>query len=380
MKQHQALLGLILLAAASSAAAEDLGTRSVNVVRTPDADLRTGFGGAGVVISATSDSSEVGVTFGRSWDSRPDYALNNWTLKLSAPLDKGAGEGTFVTEGGLSNSTAVTFAYNRVKPPPSTLTRLVAARDVEIQKGRDACAKKALAAKAPEGFTTEEQATFATLAKAKAEDCKTKYMRALIEDGDIPSDVAAQLTDEDFRDGATWTFNVTGSIGYQAFDYRSPADFAEQSTDRTPYSAAISFGVMPPRTSAFLTGGVEYKQDYVDAQDRTLCRPPPASGPQECVTGPFDRPVSKKVFDAFDVWRVQGQVGRPETPIPYGLELKAAYDFENQVSGLGAALYLVPDKDKALRGGVRLLWQSDDDDPTTKDKNFTVGVFVGSAF
>ena len=59
--------------------------------------------------------------------------------------------------------------------------------------------------------------------------------------------------------------------------------------------------------------------------------------------------------------------------------MRAAHDFESDVSGLEGTLYMIPGGD-ALRGGIRFKIQTEDDDPLTEDETSSIGLFVGKPF
>ena len=361
MRTLISVAALAALTLAAPATAQELSRQqslSVDRATAPDADPRGGFAGSGYVLSASSDSSSVAISLGRSWESG-GFGVNNLSLKFSAPLDKSTGEGDFFAPGGLSKSTAVEIGYTRVVAPSAPLPGDSRARIAVIQDARAKC-KAALAA--------DRQAA-----------CEAMTYSALEEAGYVPADVRKLYADEAFLNGRVWTFGFTASVGHDEFDYRDPADFTSSSVQRTPYAASASFGLLPKRAFHYLGAGLEFKQEYAAAKARTLCQAPPATGPQECVTASFARPERERTFDAFAVsrWRAELPVAGG---LPLGIELKGAYDFEKEVFGLGGSIYLVGDDKGALRGGLRAGWQSDDDDPDTQDDNFTIGVFVGAPF
>lgn len=320
------------------------------------ADLTAGAASSGFVVSAGDADGAVAVTLARSWDDDDeDSAFNNLAIKFSAPLDKDTGEGNFFLRDGLSGSTAVELSYKRIIPPaapPLDYRRIEEA----LTRGRERCVA---------AMVREDDKT----------GCKTKTLRQLEADRFVLAEESRGLEDNSFLKGPIWLVGGTVSVGHDRFKHRDPSDFSEQKGERTPWGVSVNGGVMPFRELLYVGGGYEYKRQWVDADARTLCQPATTT-PQECFTGPFGRPVRQDTSDLFGVVRYMNETAR----LPFGLEVKAAYDFETEVYGAVTSLYLVADEKKALRGGLRAGWQSDDDDPATDDDNFTIGVFVGAAF
>ena len=319
------------------------------------ADLTAGAGASGFVVSAGDADGAVAVTLARTWDDDDaTSAFNNLAVKFSAPLNKDTGEGNFFLRDGLSGSTAVELSFKRIIPPAAA--PLDARRMEEaLTRGRERCAA---------AMVREDDKTA----------CKTKTLRQLEADRFVLAEESRGLEDTAFLSGPIWLWGFTAAVGHDRFEHRD-LDFSEQKGERTPWGVYVSGGVMPFRELLYVGGGYDYKRQWVDADARTLCRPATTT-PQECFTGPFGRPVRQDTSDLFGVVRYMNETAR----LPFGLEVKAAYDFETDVYGAVTSLYLVADEKKNLRGGLRAGWKSDDDDPATDDDNFTIGVFVGAAF
>lgn len=61
--------------------------------------------------------------------------------------------------------------------------------------------------------------------------------------------------------------------------------------------------------------------------------------------------------------------------LSWGAQSRAAYDFESEVAGLEGPLHVFSGGD-ALRGGIRIKLQTEDDDPLTDDDTSSIGIFV----
>jgi hypothetical protein len=259
---------------------------------------------------AEGDSAEVALVLG-GWEeaNRPDSGqATNWTIRLSTPVASGDDSADFITDGGLSDSTAARASYGW------------------LHHG----AAVAGASRVP----------------------------------------VAQVV-------------VSGGIGYQTLTFRDHANLEKQEVTRTPYALSLSVGGEWPNRAIpfpyYLGIGVEHTREHRGPDQRTLCAPPPASGPQECFTASFGAPEAQKTTAAFLVARLQHELPIG-SGIPFAVEVQPAYDFESGVSEVAATLFFFPDNDGGLRGGLRARWRSSDDDPATDDDNFMIGAFVGVPF
>ncbi|WP_334165359.1 hypothetical protein [Phenylobacterium sp.] len=351
------LLGLAMAGPALAAPATEAQRAVAARAASPSGDFRGGVGGQGFVLSAGSEGSTAAFALERSWD---DDGLNSGFttvgVKVSAPLDEDTEEGAFLLADGLAGSTAVEVSWKRffaAASPPN-----MAVQHQVVSAGRQACVKT----------SASDEARAA---------CAEMDRDALIAAKHITRDDWNRATNAAFLAKTFWVAGASASVGHDRFDYRDPSDFSELDGARTPWGLSVSGGALPGGKELYAGGGYEYRRQWVDAKKLTLCRTA-AGGLQDCVTAPVGRPVRKDTSALFAVVRRIDRDSR--LGVPYGLELKAAYDFENEISAATASLYLVGDGDGNLRGGLRAGWQGDDDDPATDDDNFTIGVFIGAAF
>ncbi|MBG7616631.1 hypothetical protein IWC96_15250 [Brevundimonas sp. BAL450] len=260
-------------------------------------------------IQAEKDSAEVAIVLG-GWDESTD-SNTRWTVRFSTPLGGGDRSADFITDGGLSGSTAVRASYGWL---------------LHGEPG-------------PWG-------------------------------GEGPRAPVRQLI-------------VSGGIGHQSLEFRDFGTLDKQEVSRTPYALSLSVGgEWPSRSFRFpyyLGFGVEHTREYRGSDERTLCGPMPTSGPQECFTASFGEPRAQDTTAAYFIGRVQGE-NLLGLGLPFAVEVQPAYDFESEVSEVATTLFLLPDGDGRLRGGLRFRWRSADDDPTTDDDHFAVGAFVGVPF
>ena len=166
---------------------------------------------------------------------------------------------------------------------------------------------------------------------------------------------------------------ATGSIGVDDFKFRDPLAFTEDKRRRTTYAVGASIGHAPKGTAIFVSGGFEYRRGWEAPDKRIICPAPTGTANIECtqaVFGPPERDVDKTAFASV---RMLNPLGLGSQKRPIGFELRAAYDAKDDVFGVEAPLYFLRDAKGALRGGLKIGWD-------TKDKDLGVSFFVGIPF
>lgn len=368
-KSHILATAAVALAfAASAASAASLQGPKLDTQRqatAQEAGSQTDIAPSAIALTAGADSSKVTVSGSVSWDDIGDrYGFTSLSLKLSAPLDDDDDNQSdvFSVDGQISGMSGEvtftrTFLTERFRSPhtPRSLDLL--------DKGRKGCREDPRHKLSPDAC---DSATY-----RQVEEFLTEEERKL-------------HADEAFYQAKVWNVGASGALGYDEHEYRDALTLEEASTERTPFSVKAFFGQVGPAKSFGLASGgyvswrlgAKYEQDYKDATKRTLCKPAPATGPQECFTGPFAKPDRELTSSAYGVLRLIPTAS--ESLVGFkGLEANSDYDFENDVFSIGGSLYLIADDKGQARGGVRARWKTNDDDPLTKDDNFTFGVFVG---
>lgn len=169
---------------------------------------------------------------------------------------------------------------------------------------------------------------------------------------------------------------VTGTVGVgvERFKYRSPTTFAESEQWETAVSFSLSGGYMPANSASFFAGGVEFRRRFKAPDPRVICPPASTTAPFECTQAVFGPPAREEDAAIFAVARTLdlfGIVG-PAVRLPFALELRAAYDFDDNSVGLEAPVYVFLDSDRKYRGGFSIGWDSDEND-------VRFGFFIGVA-
>ncbi|RZJ46140.1 MAG: hypothetical protein EON87_05805 [Brevundimonas sp.] len=328
----------------------------------PDGDLRTGFAQSGVQLEAESGKTDASITFSRTHDasSTTHLFLHSWSVKVTAPLGDDETSADFITDSGLSSG-ATTAAFNWSR---FSMRRVNDASYADI--GRVLAAAKLACTRDP------------TASQASCETATNESLRPW-----IPATDLHVVFPEIPADHWSTLWSATATLGSKEFKFRDPLSLVEDADRQTPFSMSVQFGGAPQGGARWTDGwyrgvGVEYGESYEASKSRTLCNPPPPSGPQECFTGAFGPPELDRDAVIFGLIRRDGL--SQSFGVSWGLQFKAAHDFDSEVSGLEGTVFVLPNAGGRLTGGIRFKLQTDDNDDATEDDNATVGIFVGSPF
>ena len=171
---------------------------------------------------------------------------------------------------------------------------------------------------------------------------------------------------------ARYAWGMTTSVAYKKYDFLDPAlGGPAKGESHFPVGAKLFGALFPGGGETALLGSLEYQHKFTEADTSALC--PGGSGPQVCPTGPIGPPTHA------DAYLISAGV-RYRHALPEGSLLSAialsptlTYDAHSKDVGVDVPVYLVPDSDGNLTGGLRFGWSSN------KSKA-VIGVFVGSKF
>jgi hypothetical protein len=133
----------------------------------------------------------------------------------------------------------------------------------------------------------------------------------------------------------------------------------------TAYGANLTLSVI--KQSYLISGGLSYEKTFKSASAVQICSPVSGSMSTECLTGTIGEPPGTYARIAFTEARV--------LLIAHSLAIapRAEYDFTASKFAARLPIYLAPDKNKTLTGGLTLGY-------VTHGQGFGAAVFVGKAF
>ena len=321
-------------------------------------DPQLGFIGSGMSVEASNDKTNVALAFGQRWDDAEgdDYTDNNIIVKFSTPItSKENSLGQFVTTSGLADTASIELAITRRHWKSVNDVTKLAERANLVEIGLRKC-------EADAKTDEEKQACRPALHQEKI---ARRYLTRLQLD---------ELDSYSRRNSPLYLYGASASVGFDDFDFRDPVSLEESDVTRTSYGISAYLGVAPKDAPLYFGAGVEHKITYTDQDEQTFCRNQTTT-PVECFTGAFDEPKKNTDSSIFTV--IRGQTALKINNVidwPIGVEAKVAYDFEDDVLGIGVPVYFIPNSDGGLQAGVRLDWEDKD------DRDVVLGIFVSSKF
>jgi hypothetical protein len=206
--------------------------------------------------------------------------------------------------------------------------------------------------------------------------CKGNSALQLTLAGPIDKSGATQLGDlnglvgESRAEGGwTWsiakpgvTFGLQASVARPHFDFRDSTTLSKRSTSATAHSIGVTGGWKS--TTASIHAGVRLEQAFAPRDSQNVC------------TAAGFGPPGTTSCSSLTVGGPHSQSNRvANVDFAYSLGIAAAHanisrDFHNDVTGLDVPIYVFPNGNGGLAGGVRSGYRSD-------THRWSVGVFVG---
>jgi hypothetical protein len=150
-------------------------------------------------------------------------------------------------------------------------------------------------------------------------------------------------------------------------NYFAESDFTKLTKNHsTGYGASITYSYL--KGSRMLSGGFSLEKSYKSNSDVEVCSPIEGSTSLQCITGPIGEPTHTyaRIVFAETRWLVVAE--------RLAVAPRAEYDFTGSNYAVRLPIYIAPNKDKALTGGIAISYTDKD------DEGFGASVFVGKAF
>lgn len=169
---------------------------------------------------------------------------------------------------------------------------------------------------------------------------------------------------------------VTGN--QTKFDYFDQVAFSEKKASRFGYEATVFGGLLFTNSPSSVTGSVTFSRDYEAKDPITICQ---TLTPLQtrCITGPDGLPVESKAI----IFSLEGR-----RAFSFGREGKArlaiapeiSFDAKNDAFSAAVPIYFFPDKEGALKGGIRFGYTNTKNAAGKRDVDFAAGLFFGVPF
>ena len=181
---------------------------------------------------------------------------------------------------------------------------------------------------------------------------------------------AFDLYQASFFGDAAWAWGLEAGLGHSVYKFLDPLTAAADKVTRQPFEAKLFGSVFSGQNSA-ISGSIAYQRTFKAATAAALCGAP-TPPITKCPTGPVGKPTRKRAY-------LVSFGGRTYIPMDdflvpgIGIAPTVTYDLKDDEFAVDLPFYLVPDKDGNLTGGIRLGYNTADDE-------VGIGVFVGSTF
>lgn len=171
--------------------------------------------------------------------------------------------------------------------------------------------------------------------------------------------------------GAT-DFGIDATVGINDFEWVDPVTLTPQKARRTDWSIAGHVARYLPGSHTAFTGSVSYQRAYEAVDEQLLCPPAVVDPATQCINARGGAPGRNENLLLSAGVRHRFSAGT--ALLNLALAPVATYDVIDDVWGVDVPVYIMPDADGNLTGGIRFGYRSD------RENEFTIGVFVGAAF
>lgn len=170
--------------------------------------------------------------------------------------------------------------------------------------------------------------------------------------------------------GPLLNFGLNGSISYDEFTYFDPATaMLQEDQERIGFQAGVSGSLIFPDDRFSLTASAAFQRNYEASSNRAVC-PLEAEDDEtfiDCPLRRFGEPSRDDSLLLRGEWRYR--IGRSVAISPH-----VVFDALDDEVRLELPIYFIPDDDSNLTGGIRVGYDSEEDDEVI------LGVFVSTPF
>jgi len=173
--------------------------------------------------------------------------------------------------------------------------------------------------------------------------------------------------------GGLWFMGGNAKVARTNYEFVDQVAFKADDISRTGYKAELFGGWIFPDGRQSLTGSFAYSRSYKAGDAIQLCQPTGSGSQTQCLSGALGKPAGTDKYIFSGEYRklisLGGLPGKPSM----GFAPRVSYEVNSKGVLMELPVYFVPNKDKALNGGVRFAYD-------TKEDDFAFGLFVGVPF
>lgn len=328
-------------------------------------------------VSDKDKTASVSMSFNLSGQTGDHLSTEQFTLTGSGKLDD-SGDRSLVGLKGFANGADISLTYSRYSTRVTWGEAMANAERVGVDAARRKCLEAkwiGRGRKAPDDADEKKARE-----KDEKETCNPyKYATGVSKFVELynPGELGALLDSVLPDDVSYWGLKLTGNQA--AYKYLDRTAFGEKKDDHFGFSATVFGGELFSRGRTSLTGSFTYKRDFEAADPVTLCQAVASTTFTQCITSADGKPSREEqsIF-AVEARHAVAKVGENFT-LAIAPELSA--DVKNDAYSLVVPIYFASDDAGKLRAGVRAAFIDQKDKKNGgRDSDFSLGVFVGSAF
>lgn len=176
------------------------------------------------------------------------------------------------------------------------------------------------------------------------------------------------------KPGGLWFLGARAKIARTNYEYLTQAPLTKSDVSKTGYRVEAVGGRIfgGGRTSA--SGSFAYVRKFTPGDETQLCDLNGVGTQLTCLTGSLGAPTQSKSYTVGGEMRFLLKLGEWAGRADVGLAPHITYELKTDAPTFELPIYFAPNKDKALNGGLRLVY-------TTRGKDdFGFGLFVGVPF
>lgn len=168
-------------------------------------------------------------------------------------------------------------------------------------------------------------------------------------------------------------YGLEASLGINDFEWLDPATLLPQKKQKASWSVAGHLTHYFLGTLTAATFSATYQRAYEAAEEQLICPRGTTNPTQDCKKARAAAPVRKSswLLSAGLRHRFTGGDGKL---LNLAIAPLVSFDVKKHVWGVDVPVYVIPDKENALSGGIRFGYRSDRQD------KFSASVFVGTTF
>lgn len=165
-------------------------------------------------------------------------------------------------------------------------------------------------------------------------------------------------------------WGLDASMGRDDRSFLDRTQFKLTSAPRTTWEVGAYYGIINSDLTMSARARLVYGQSYKDNDEAEICRTVSIPAGDECIKGPDGAPIRQRTGLA----SVEGRkVLTVNDKTQIAIAPQVTYRFEDKNVGVEVPIYLVPDEEGKLSGGIKAVYNS-------KGDEFAVGLFVGVPF